>query len=82
MRRWGEIYGWAHDDWNMARGLSGTPEEVTWYKPEKHPSKTLKWLEETCAPALVKLVRTGEITDVNDWLWEFVYTKLKDEGGN
>lgn len=75
----GEIYGWAHPDWEHARRLTQTPEEVVWYKEERHPSKTLKWLEETCAPALVKLVRTGEIADVNDWLWEHVYTKLKQE---
>lgn len=73
----GEIYGWSHNDWRLARQLSAAPEEVVWYKEEKHPSKTLKWLEETCIPAIIKLVRSGEIADVNEWLWEHLYTKLK-----
>lgn len=75
----GEIYGWTHRDWQVACNLSAVPEEVIWYKAEKHPSKTLKWLEEVAAPSLVKLVHTGEIADVNEWLWEQVYTKLKGE---
>ena len=75
----GEIYGWAHDDWNMAKRLVASPENVVWYKEERHPSKTRKWLEETAVPSLIKLVRTGEIVDVNEWLWEHLYEKLKQE---
>lgn len=75
----GQIYGWSHDDWRMACDLVASPEDVVWYKEERHPSKTLKWLEETCAPALIKLVRSGEIVDVNEWLWEHVYDKLRKD---
>lgn len=75
----GEIYGWAHDDWNMAQSLVSSPENVVWYKEERHPSKTLKWLEETVAPSIVKLVHSGEIADINEWLWDNIYVKLKSD---
>lgn len=63
----GEIYGWTHDDWVMACKAAGTPEEVEWYKAEKHEGKTLKWLQETCIPAVIRLVREGEISDPVEW---------------
>ena len=76
----GNIYGWAHPDWLAARRLSATPENVVWYKEERHISKTAKWLAETAAPSLVRLVKEGEIVDLQEWLKINVYDKLLDDG--
>jgi len=73
----GRIYGWAHDDWRLAENLSAAPEAVEWYKEERHASKTVTWLTETVAPCIVRMVKEGEIVDINEGLWENVYTKLK-----
>lgn len=73
----GEIYGWAHSDWVQSLQDVKDRVEVAWHKDERRQSKTLKWLEETCLPAIARLVREGEIVHLEEWLEEHLYAKMQ-----
>lgn len=72
----GEIYGWKHAVWVEAMEGIERKVDVVWHKDERKVSKTVKWLEEQCAPALVRMVKEGEISSIEEWLKDNVYGKL------
>lgn len=76
----GEVYGWSHEEWFTAISSAETPEQVVWYKEEKHVSKTVKWLNETCAPALIRMVREGEVANAQEWFNHLVLEPLYNTG--
>lgn len=63
----GDIYGWGHKVWVQP---PTTLEEKALFKawiPERHASKTLKWLEEVCIASIVRLWNEGEIENPYEW---------------
>lgn len=82
VRNLGTTWGWNHPSWKPDNDALSSEELLKVWRPDRHASKTLKWLEGQCAPALVKLVLNGEIANLGDWLIENVYSKLsnRDDG--
>lgn len=72
------IYGWADEHWTPEPADPSDMEEFRHYKPERHVSKTLKWLEDVCVPAAVRLTREGEIENIYEWFEERVMIALHD----
>lgn len=78
MEATGKTFGWAHQDWKPALAEKPTVDDLARWRPERHASKTLLWLERTAIPAIVRLAIEGEIDDVTEWLHNTVYTRLAE----
>lgn len=67
MRACGEIYGWQHPLWQPELVCDQDSAEIRLTPKERHRSQTLRWLEDVCIPAAVRLHLEGEIPDL--WVW-------------
>lgn len=81
-RACGETWGWAHPVWQPVCDSDTVSDLLKLWTPERKVSKTLKWLETQVAPALAKVMNSGEIDDVDAWLKDNVYWRLtnRDDG--
>lgn len=70
------VYGWSAAHWTNAPLDNGDMEDFKWHRPERHASKTLKWLEETCIPSIVRLASEGEIENPYEWFREQLLKQL------
>lgn len=83
-RACGETWGWGHHTWQPVCDSDTVSDLLKLWTPERKVSKTLKWLETQVAPALAKVMNSGEIVDVDAWLIENVYWRLnnRDDGAS
>lgn len=70
----GQAFGWQHTSW-LTPSLNRS--ELAVWRPERHAGKTLFWLNNAVAPALLKLCREGGF-DATEWLQYNVLSKLSD----
>lgn len=72
----GDTWKWSHSLWVDAIPVKeGDARKIGW-KRERKTSTTLRWLERCCAPSLVRLIRSGEIDNIEEWMKDNVYDKL------
>lgn len=78
----GVTWGWGHVDWIPDADAEAVADLLKLWTPERKVSKTLKWLETQVAPALARVMMSGEIVDVDAWLKANVYWRLnnRDDG--
>jgi len=61
----GEAFGWSHDDWRVQE-VSDV--DISVVGTERKANNTIFWLVNSCAPAFLRLVESGEIRDRDAFL--------------
>lgn len=69
-----KIYGWTHDCWTIE---PASERELTAHREEREDAATVKWLYDTVAPSIARLVKDNKL-DLKSFLTH-LYQKLRDD---
>lgn len=75
-----DVFQWKDKLWDVKCVENASELLRSGYTPERHESKTLRWLQKVCAPAIARLVKEGEISNLEEWIDENIRHRLEHPG--